>query len=137
MLFTVYPAFFALYPAYEKVHQIRSLQYSNGVRPLPLWTAHLLFDLLFVFIIALAVTLEIQSQYSAFWFEAGYLFPIFLLYGLAGCLVAYTMAVLARSQFAAFLYSIGVMAVQFLLVALSMLVNIPFCYATVVEVTDD
>lgn len=123
VLFTVYPAFFALYPAYEKAHQIRSLQYSNGVRPLPLWTSHLLFDVIFVFLIALAVTLIIQSQYSGFWFEAGYLFPVLFLYGIAGSLVAYIMAVLARSQFAAFLYTIGVMALQFLLVALSVLVG--------------
>lgn len=90
---------------------------------MPLWTAHLLFDIILVFLNALAITLIIQAQYSDFWFQAGYLFPVLFLYGIAGSLLAYVMAVLARSQFAAFLYTVGVMALQFLLVALSVLVG--------------
>lgn len=32
-----YPAFFALYPTLERLRGVRALQYSNGVRALPLW----------------------------------------------------------------------------------------------------
>jgi len=37
LVMACYPAFFALYPTIERLRGIRALQYSNGVRSLPLW----------------------------------------------------------------------------------------------------
>jgi hypothetical protein len=43
-----YPGFFSLYPTVERTRNIRDLEYSNGVRSLPLWLAYLSFDFLIV-----------------------------------------------------------------------------------------
>jgi hypothetical protein len=37
LVMAAYPAFFALYPTAERIRGVRALQYSNGVRSLPLW----------------------------------------------------------------------------------------------------
>jgi ATP-binding cassette subfamily A (ABC1) protein 3 len=37
LVMACYPAFFALYPTIERLRGVRALQYSNGVRSLPLW----------------------------------------------------------------------------------------------------
>jgi hypothetical protein len=37
LVMSAYPAFFALYPTIERLRGVRALQYSNGVRSLPLW----------------------------------------------------------------------------------------------------
>jgi ABC-type multidrug transport system ATPase subunit len=47
-----YTAFFALYPTFERLSNIRALHYSNGVRPAPLWLAYWLFDAFFAIIVA-------------------------------------------------------------------------------------
>jgi len=43
-----YPGFFSLYPTVERTRNIRDLEYSNGVRSLPLWLAYLSFDFIIV-----------------------------------------------------------------------------------------
>lgn len=48
-----YTAFFALYPTFERLSNIRALHYSNGVRPAPLWLAYWLFDAFFAIIVAI------------------------------------------------------------------------------------
>jgi ABC-type multidrug transport system ATPase subunit len=47
-----YTAFFALYPTFERLTNIRALHYSNGVRPAPLWLAYWLFDAFFAIVVA-------------------------------------------------------------------------------------
>lgn len=47
-----YTAFFALYPTFERLSNIRALHYSNGVRPAPLWLAYWLFDAFFAVTVA-------------------------------------------------------------------------------------
>ena len=47
-----YTAFFALYPTFERLSNIRALHYSNGVRPAPLWLAYWLFDAFFAIVVA-------------------------------------------------------------------------------------
>ncbi|KAK9427506.1 hypothetical protein V1505DRAFT_379941 [Lipomyces doorenjongii] len=114
LAYAVYPAFFALYPTREKLHKVRALQYSNGVRAAPLWFAYALFDFLIVLPIA-AVCTAVISQQAKWWFGAAYLFPVLALYGLASILFVYAVSLVASSQLAAFAFAAGTQAVMFLL----------------------
>ena len=59
-----YPAFFALYPAFERIGNIRALHYSNGVRPGPLWLSYTIFDSVFVVIVSV-LTVVVFTSVSA------------------------------------------------------------------------
>ena len=122
-IFAAFPAFFSLYPAFEKSHNIRQLQYANGVRPFPVWMAHLLFDFVSIVIIATAITATIASQFRDFWFAPGWIFLVVILYGLATLLVTYLMARISRSQLSAFFSSFGIMILMYILTALSFMVG--------------
>ena len=98
---TVYPAFFALYPTFERTRQVRALHYSNGVRPLPLWLAYLFFDGAFVVLIS-AIVVIILATVSDQLYHVAYLFPVFVLAGLASTLSAYIMSQLTSTQLSAF-----------------------------------
>jgi ATP-binding cassette, subfamily A (ABC1), member 3 len=127
----VYPAFFALYPTYEKTRQVRALQYSNGIRTMPLWTSYALFDFLFVIVIAAACTIIISIQ-SPHWFAAGYMFPVLALYGFAATLFGYVVSIFARSQLAAFAYTAGAQGIMFLLSIMTFVVSTqPIRYGTI------
>jgi ATP-binding cassette, subfamily A (ABC1), member 3 len=56
-----YPAFFALYPTFERVGNIRALHYSNGVRPAALWLAYTLYDTGFVVLISVLAIVVLTS----------------------------------------------------------------------------
>ena len=56
LVLACYPAIFALYPTAERLRNVRALHYSNGVRPVPLWLAHLAFDSVIVLAISFLVT---------------------------------------------------------------------------------
>lgn len=56
-----YTAFFALYPTFERLNNIRALHYSNGVRPAPLWLAYWLFDAFFAIIVAIVSIVLLAS----------------------------------------------------------------------------
>ncbi|KAL8377817.1 hypothetical protein RB595_008479 [Gaeumannomyces hyphopodioides] len=102
----IYPSFFSLYVAYERSHMIRQLEYTNGVRPFPLWMSHLLFDSSIVLVASLALVGTISSQVGYTWYEPGYMFIVAFLYGLASMLVAYLVsAKLARTQLAAYMWT--------------------------------
>jgi len=118
-IFAVYPALFSLYPAFEKVSDVRALQFSNGVRPLPLWTAYFLFDLCFVLAVSIAYTITISQQFSAFWWNPAYMFPICLFYGIAAMLVSYAISTRASSQLASFLWTLGFNGLSFFVFALA------------------
>ena len=118
----IYPAFFALYPAFEKVSQIRAVQFSNGVRPLPLWTAYFLFDLIFVVIISIAYTVTITQQFP-FWWNPEYMFPICLLHGIVGILWSYIVSNRAKSQLSSFLWTLAANAAGFFVLALATMVS--------------
>ncbi|KAM0229193.1 hypothetical protein ACHAP5_011746 [Fusarium lateritium] len=100
-LHALYPAFFALYPTDEKLHKVRALQYSNNVRPYPLWASYALFDMAFVTIIASLGTLAISANVEN-WYFAGYMFPVMWLYGIASMLWSYIISLYAKSELAAF-----------------------------------
>lgn len=118
----MYPAFFALYPTFERTRKIRALQYSNGVRAQPLWLSYALFDFFFIVVIAMVCTIVIAEQ-EKWWFAAGYMFPVLSLYGLSATLMAYLVSLVAGSQLAAFAISAGGGAIMVLLSLLTFIVS--------------
>ncbi|KAI1383528.1 P-loop containing nucleoside triphosphate hydrolase protein [Hypoxylon trugodes] len=120
LLQTLYPAFFALYPTYERRSQVRALQYSNGIRPFPLLFAYWMFDFVFVLIIS-AVCTALMAP-AAPWFGLGYVWFVQVLYGLAAVLCAYLISLLARSQPAAFAFTVLIMAIMYALSVITLLV---------------
>ena len=57
----VFPAFFALYPTFERLGNIRALHYSNGMRPASLWLSYILFDTTFVVLISIVTVVLFTS----------------------------------------------------------------------------
>ncbi|RYP82300.1 hypothetical protein DL769_001702 [Monosporascus sp. CRB-8-3] len=113
LLMALYPAFFALYPTYERKSQVRALQYSNGIRPFPLLLSYMMFDFIFVLIVSILCTVLISSQ--APWFGLGHLFLVQALYGMASILFTYLVSLMTRSQPAAFASAVLAMAVMYVL----------------------
>ncbi|KAH7025268.1 P-loop containing nucleoside triphosphate hydrolase protein [Microdochium trichocladiopsis] len=99
-------AFFGLYPNLERRQQIRSLQYSNGVLPVALWTSHVVFDFAIVVVVAAVITCSFVGTTSA-WYHIGYLFPVLMLYGLASILLAYVLSLFISSQASTFGWASG------------------------------
>lgn len=107
-----YPAFTALYPTLERTTKIRSLQYSNGIRPLPLWTAHSLFDLGFVTLISGLCALILVAVFHS-WIGLGYLFVVILIYSCVSVLLGYVISLYSNSQAAAFGIAAGFQATTY------------------------
>jgi ATP-binding cassette subfamily A (ABC1) protein 3 len=107
LVMAVYPAFFSLYPTRERLKNVRALQYSNGVRPFPLWLAYLLFDFIIVIFVSALITIIFAATSLAAWYFLGYVFVILLLYGIASILLSYVLSVYSKSQLAAFAFSAG------------------------------
>jgi ATP-binding cassette, subfamily A (ABC1), member 3 len=122
----VYPGFFALYVTMERIRNVRALHYSNGIRSGSLWFAYMLFDSMFVVIVSVVVIgifMGVSSSsycHSSFaltgiqawggWWAPGYLFLVFLFYGLTSILVAYVLSLIVPSQLAAFAITAGLQA---------------------------
>lgn len=121
LLAVLYPAFFALYPTYERRSQVKALQYSNGIRPLPLLLSYFMFDFIFVLVISIICTVVIASQ--APWFGLGHIFLIQALHGMAAILVVYLISRMTRSQPAAFATSILAMAIMYIISIVAMIVS--------------
>lgn len=68
---SAFPAFFGLYPNIERRNNVRGLQYSNGVRSLPLWVAYLAFDFLIV-LVSTAFVIIIFAALSSVWYHVAY-----------------------------------------------------------------
>ena len=109
-----YPAFFALYPSYERVKSVRELQYSNGVRPVSLWAAYLLFDFT-LGLVGVGIATALWAGLSRAWFHLGYAFIVLVLYGLASILFSYMVSLFTKTQLATFAWAAGLQAVIFLL----------------------
>jgi ATP-binding cassette subfamily A (ABC1) protein 3 len=97
-----YPVFFALYPTNERISNVRSMQYSNGIRPMPLWLSHLAFDGMFVLVIS-AVATGLLSVSTPIWVGLGYIFLILFLYGIVSALLSYIISMFARTPVTAWL----------------------------------
>ena len=113
LLHALYPAFFSLYPTYERKTQVRALQYSNGIRPLPLLLSYALFDFFFVLVVSIVCTVMVSVQ--APWFGIGHVFLVQALYGLAAIPVVYLIALMTKSQPAAFASSVLAMAIMYII----------------------
>ena len=120
-----YPAFFTLYPTVERIRNIRGLQFSNGVRSLPLWLAYTAFDFIPV-IISSALTVIIFSAVSSVWYHVEYLFIIFVLYGLASILLSYVISLFAKTQLSAYAYAAAGQAVMFLVYLIAYLCTLTY-----------
>ncbi|KAL8737861.1 MAG: hypothetical protein Q9181_001303 [Wetmoreana brouardii] len=100
LVLCLYPAFYALYPTVERLRHVRALQYSNGVRSLPLWLAYLVFDMGFTLLTSVVST-ALLSVGTRLWYHLPYIFLIFFLYGTSSALLSYLVSMFARSQLAA------------------------------------
>ncbi|KAG6996217.1 ATP-binding cassette sub-family A member 3 [Fusarium oxysporum f. sp. conglutinans] len=120
VLHVLYPTFFCLYPTYERLRKIRTLQYSNSIRPLPLWASHILVDLTFVLFISILSTVIISSDIAK-WYSPGYMFPVMLLYGLTATLWGYIVSLFARSELSAFGITLCASLVMFAISVVSMM----------------
>lgn len=83
------------------------MEYSNGVRPISLWAAYLLFDWMVVLLVSAAIAIIFATATGPAWYHVGYLFVIMVLYGLASILLSYAISLLAKSHFAAFALAAG------------------------------
>lgn len=98
--FVLFPGLFALYPTRERLQKVREMQYSNGIKSGSLWTAYALFDFCFLLLISvLSTVIWITTDYA--WYGLGYMFVVFLLYGMAATAYSYVISLFAPSQLAA------------------------------------
>ena len=133
--------FFSLYPTVERTRNIRGLEYSNGVRSLPLWLAYVTFDFLIV-LVSSALSVIIFAAASSVWYNVGYLFPIFALFGLASILQSYIVSLFANTQLSAFAISAAGQAILFLAYLIGYLCTLTYApvdkidsYLTIVHFT--
>lgn len=108
----IYPAFFALYPTYERRSKVRALQYSNGINALPLWSAYMIFDMMFVLVITVVCTAFIIMLETEFW-AVGHLWLVQFLYGIAALLQSYIVSMFSSSQPAAMSWAMIIMMVEY------------------------
>ncbi|OHE93444.1 ABC transporter [Colletotrichum orchidophilum] len=120
-----YPGFFALYPSLERRRQIRALQYSNGVQVLPLWAAYLAFDIIIVLVSTALVTM-IWAISSGIWYHIGYIFLIFMLYGLTAILLAYVISLWCKTQLSTYAWVAAGQAVLFLIYLIAYMCTITY-----------
>ncbi|KAJ3577357.1 hypothetical protein NPX13_g3210 [Xylaria arbuscula] len=118
---SAYPAFFGLYPNVERRRNVRGLQYSNGVRSLPLWVAHTLFDFVIV-LVSSAIVTAIFASVSDVWYHVEYFFLILFLYGLASILLSYVISLFCSNQLSTYAFSAAGQAVGFLIYLIAYLV---------------
>ncbi|KAL7934249.1 P-loop containing nucleoside triphosphate hydrolase protein [Trichoderma chlorosporum] len=99
--FSIFPGLFGLYPNTERLKNVRSLQYSSGVRTLPVWVAHIIFDFgIIVVPMILAAMIFVVSSNS--WYHGAYLFPIFIFYGLTAIIISYLFSLICNSSMATY-----------------------------------
>ncbi|KAK4134983.1 hypothetical protein BT67DRAFT_378638 [Trichocladium antarcticum] len=110
-----YPAFFSLYPNLERRRLVRGLQYSNGVRPLPLWLAYTGFDFAIVLAGAVVSIVLFVGLAPRLWYHVGYVFLVFILYGLASTLLAYNVSLFSANQLSAYAFAAAGQVIMLLL----------------------
>ena len=109
-----YPAFFSLYPNLERRRNVRGLQYSNGVQPLPLWLAYTAFDFA-IAIVATAIVTALFAGLASVWWHIGYIFLVFTFYGLASILLSYVISLWSANQLSAYAFTAAGQVVFFLI----------------------
>ncbi|KAJ8099088.1 hypothetical protein POJ06DRAFT_255912 [Lipomyces tetrasporus] len=129
-----YPAFCSLYPTMERLHRVRALHYSNGLRVLPLWISYLLYDSCFALLATVIVT-GILASANSNWFGLGYLFVVMFLYGFTSILVAFVVSLISKSQLAAFAITAAYQCCYFLVYLIAYLSVNTFVTASEVDHT--
>ncbi|KAK8045272.1 ABC transporter [Apiospora rasikravindrae] len=129
---SAFPAFFGLYPNIERRHNVRGLQYSNGVRSLPLWVAYLAFDFA-ILLVSTAFVIIIFAALSNVWYHVAYLFLIFMLYGLASTLFAYVISLFCKTQLSAYAFAAAGQVVGFLIYLIAYLCVITYAPANKID----
>ncbi|KZL87792.1 abc transporter [Colletotrichum incanum] len=120
-----YPGFFALYPSLERRQGVRGLQYSNGVRVLPLWSSYLAFDFLIVLASTALVTI-LWAALSSVWYHVGFIFVVFLLYGLTAILLAYVISLFCKTALSTYAWVAAGQAVMFLIYLVAYMCTVTF-----------
>ncbi|KAK7931416.1 ABC transporter A family member 3 [Apiospora marii] len=129
---SAFPAFFGLYPNIERRNNVRGLQYSNGVRSLPLWVAYLAFDFA-ILVVSTAFVIIIFATLSSVWYHVAYLFLIFMLYGLASTLFAYVISLFCKTQLSAYAFAAAGQVVGFLIYLIAYLCVITYAPANKID----
>ncbi|KFY73144.1 hypothetical protein V499_06788 [Pseudogymnoascus sp. VKM F-103] len=112
----------AIYPVYERVNNVRALHYGNGVSPAALWLGYLLFDAQFIFVQSVfAWGLLFAGPLSKLYFESGYIFGIFILFGIATYLGSYLISLFVKK--AAFAVAAGIHIFLFVIYFVGYIVN--------------
>ena len=101
-----YPGFFALYVNRERLHKVRALHYSNGIRAQSVWAAYTLFDFMIVLVIS-TLAIIMFTAVSDIWYAPGYLWLVFVLFGLSATLMSYVVSLFTTSQLASFAFAAG------------------------------
>ncbi|GBE77297.1 hypothetical protein SCP_0101700 [Sparassis crispa] len=110
-----FPAFFSLYVSNERRSSVQAMQFSNGLsNPVGLWLGHLLFDAIFA-VLAVSIITVVFATASNQFNGLGFLWLVFVLYGIAAVLFSYCTSLLVASPLAAFALSAGYQVVAFLL----------------------
>ncbi|KAK6535913.1 hypothetical protein TWF281_000163 [Arthrobotrys megalospora] len=93
-----------IYPTYERVQKTRSLQYSNGVSPLSLWSAYFLFELQLILIVAVVMyALLSVGAYTKLFYGLGYIFGAIVLTGIATVLGCFILSLYFSAKLAYFM----------------------------------
>ncbi|KAL6409583.1 hypothetical protein AUP68_05959 [Ilyonectria robusta] len=129
---SVYPAFFALYPSMERRRFVRGLEYSNGVRPFPLWIAYLLFDFS-IALVSSAIITAIWAGISNIWFHLGYVFLVLFLYAIAAILMAYVISLFTKTQLGTYAWAASTQAFFFLIYLISYMCVITYSPVTKID----
>lgn len=128
----VVPGLFGLYVNKEKRTNVRGLEYSSGARSLALWSSHLLFDFAII-LVAMALVTIIYASTSHVWYHVAYLFPVFMLYGLASMLISYLMSMVWSSALATYAATTAFTGIGFAVYLIAYLFIITFSDATAIQ----
>lgn len=94
-----YPPLLALYQGSERRNLVRSMEYSNGVKPLALWLAYLSFDFSIVVVVSAVATGVWVSKGDVF-YEPAYMMAVLFFYGTAAVMLSHLISLGTRSQLA-------------------------------------
>lgn len=122
-------AFASLYPTSERLRDVKSLHFSNGMTPFSLHLGHILYEIPSTAAIAVLVTILYATIIPGLIHDIGTFFVVLWLYGIAATLLSFVVALFARSQLAAFALAAGIQAVMFLLYIVAYLLTLTYAPA--------
>ena len=122
-------SFAALYPTNERLRKVKALHYSNGLKPLSLHTAHLIFELPVTLIVSALITIIYAAVVPGVVHQIGIFFVVLWLYGIAATLLSFVVALFGKSGLASFAFATGIQAVWFLLYIVAYLLTLTYAPA--------